>query len=409
MSTAILTNLDFGKNQALNLRAHVLATAPSSPVTGQIYYDSDDNKLYWWNNSQWVAAEGGTPVIDYGESGDIAASAPGHTADAGALDESARADHRHPREAWGLSGDIDSITFGQSAAAGGSGKVADASHAHEMAAHDDAAHNTVELSDLAAPDADFSFANFKLTNLGTPTAGTDAANKDYVDNAIQGLDPKASVRVATTAAGTLASSFENNDTIDGITLATGDRILIKDQAAPEENGIYTVNASGAPTRALDANSWGELISAFVWVEQGTANADTGWVCTVNAGGTLNTTSVTFVQFTGAAQITAGNGLTKTGNTLDVGQGTGISVAADAVAVDTAVVARKYSTTIGDGAATSFNVDHNLNSTNVVVMVRDTSSGAVVIIDITVSTVNRVIVSGFAVVPSSGQYTVVVIG
>jgi hypothetical protein len=108
------------------------------------------------------------------------------------------------------------------------------------------------------------------------------AIKTYVDNSVQALSWKQAVRVATTAAGTLASSFENSDTVDGVTLATGDRILIKDQSTASENGIYTVNASGAPTRANDANSAAEMLQATVTVQEGTTNADTTWTCSTNA-------------------------------------------------------------------------------------------------------------------------------
>jgi len=107
---------------------------------------------------------------------------------------------------------------------------------------------------------------------------------------------KDKVRAATTVAGTLASSFENGDTIDGVTLATGDRILVKNQASPAENGIYVVNASGAPTRAADADSGAELVSAAVMVAEGTTQADTQWICTNNATPTLGTTAITWTQF-----------------------------------------------------------------------------------------------------------------
>jgi len=107
-------------------------------------------------------------------------------------------------------------------------------------------------------------------------------------------DAKDSVRVATTTNGTLATAYENGDTIDGIVLATSDRILIKDQSAPAENGIYTVNASGAPTRATDFDAWTEIVGAFVSVESGTVNAGTQWLCNVVAGGTLGVTAITFV-------------------------------------------------------------------------------------------------------------------
>jgi hypothetical protein len=160
----------------------------------------------------------------------------------------------------------------------------------------------------------------KITGLGTPTASTDAATKGYVDNAIQGLDVKNSVIAATTTSGTLASSFANGSTIDGITLVTGQRILIKDQSSGIENGIYTVNASGAPTRAIDYASGSSAAGTFTYVEQGTVNADAGWLCTNDSVGSadiVGTSSLVFVQFSGAGIITAGTGLTKTGNTLSV--------------------------------------------------------------------------------------------
>lgn len=145
--------------------------------------------------------------------------------------------------------------------------------------------------------ADQSMGGNKLTNVADPVSATDAANKQYVDAARSGLDVKQSVRAATTAAGTLSSGFANGSAIDGVTLATGDRILIKNQASGAENGIYTVNASGAPTRATDADSSTEATAGmFVFVEEGTVNADTGWVMTNNGAITLGTTALTFAQF-----------------------------------------------------------------------------------------------------------------
>lgn len=147
----------------------------------------------------------------------------------------------------------------------------------------------------AASATSLALTSGTVTNVPTPSASTDAANKAYVDNAIAGLKWKAVVRAATTAPGTLASSFENGDTVDGVTLATGDRILIKDQSAGAENGIYTVNASGAPTRATDADSGAELVGATVVVTTGTANADKAFVCT-NDSITIGSTAVVFVNF-----------------------------------------------------------------------------------------------------------------
>jgi hypothetical protein len=168
------------------------------------------------------------------------------------------------------------------------------------------------LDQFAVPAANISFNSQKITNLADPTAAQDAATKAYVDAVAQGLDIKPSVRAATTANGTLATAFANGQTVDGVTLATGNRILIKNQSSGAENGIYTVNASGAPTRATDFDAWAEIPGGFCFVEEGTTNADTGWACTNNAGGTLGSTAITFTQFSGAGTYTAGTGLTLAG-------------------------------------------------------------------------------------------------
>ena len=158
----------------------------------------------------------------------------------------------------------------------------------------------------------------RITSLATPTGSTDAATKAYVDAQLQGLDVKQSVRVATTANGTLSSAFANNSTVDGVTLATNDRILIKDQSTGSENGIYTVNASGAPTRATDFDADSEVTGgAFFFAEEGTTNADNGFVLTNDGAITVGTTALTFTQFSGAGQVIAGTALTKSGNTLNV--------------------------------------------------------------------------------------------
>ena len=171
----------------------------------------------------------------------------------------------------------------------------------------------------------------KITGLGTPTDSTDAATKGYVDNAVVGIDWKASVRAATTSDITLSSDLENGDVVDGVTLATGDRVLVKNQSTGSQNGIYVVKVSGAPDRSTDADSGTEVTANFaVFVEEGTVNADSGFTLTNNGAITIGTTALVFTQFTGLGQVTAGDGLTKTGNTLNVAAGTGISITGDAV-------------------------------------------------------------------------------
>ena len=182
------------------------------------------------------------------------------------------------------------------------------------------------LDQLAAPTSDIALGGYRLTGLGDPQGAQDAVTKAYVDLTVQGLEPKQSVRAASTAN---IATLSGPMTLDGVALVAGDRVLVKDQTTATQNGIYIV-AAGAWARSADADAWSELVSAYVFVESGTVNADMGYLATVDPGGTLGSTAITFVQFTGAGQILAGAGLTKSGNTLDVGAGTGIAVAADTV-------------------------------------------------------------------------------
>jgi len=167
-----------------------------------------------------------------------------------------------------------------------------------------------------------------------PSDANDIASKSYVDSTINGLDVKASVRVATTAAITIASDLNVGDTIDGITLADGDRVLVKDQVTGSENGVYVAGAT--PARAADFDADSEVTAgAFFFVEEGTTNADNGFVLTTDDDITVDTTSLAFSQFSGGGQITAGAGMTKSGNTLDVVGGDGITANANDIAVDIA--------------------------------------------------------------------------
>ena len=172
-----------------------------------------------------------------------------------------------------------------------------------------------------------------LTLHADPTNALHAVTKQYVDMAVQGLDPKQSVKAATT---TNLAALSGTLTVDGVALVAGDRVLVKDQTTASQNGIYVV-AAGAWTRASDADTWAELVSAFVFVEQGTTNADNGFLCSVDAGGTLGTTAVTFVQFSGAGQIVAGAGLTKTGNQLDIGTASTARIVVNADNIDLATI------------------------------------------------------------------------
>jgi hypothetical protein len=190
-------------------------------------------------------------------------------------------------------------------------------------------------------------------------------NKAYVDSVANGLDVKASVRVATTA--NLGATYSNSApstltnsgaqaaiAIDGVTLVANDRVLVKNQTAGAQNGFYKVTTVGSGsanwvlTRTPDADAASELTAgAFTFAEEGTANGDNGYVLSTNGAVTLGTTAITFEQFSGAGQITAGNGLTKSGNTIDaVGTANRIAVAADTIDIASTYVGQTSLTTLG---------------------------------------------------------------
>lgn len=170
----------------------------------------------------------------------------------------------------------------------------------------------VSLSAFGAPTGDVAWGGYKLTGLADPVNAQDAATKAYVDAARQGLDVKGSVRVATTAN---LAALSGLLTIDGVTVVAGDRILVKDQTAGAANGIYAA-ASGAWSRATDADTSAKVTAGlFCFVEEGTTNADSGWVLSTNGAITLGTTALAFAQFSGAGTVTAGNGLSQAGNVL----------------------------------------------------------------------------------------------
>lgn len=304
--------LDFAKYEGRNLRGHQLGTAPAAPVTGQMYYNTGDNTLYWWDGSGWVSARGGasaTPQATTSTQGTIQL--------AGDLAGTATS----PQIAAGV------ITDADVNAANKDGAVGVASLRTLGAGALQAMPGNRTLDAITAPVAAVGLNNQKITLLADPTGPQDAANMRYVDGLVQGVDAKLSVKAASTANLTLTGT----QTIDGIALIANDRVLVKDQAAPAANGIYTVQA-GAWVRATDMDAWAEVPAAYTWVEQGTVNADSGWVSTADQGGTLGTTAITWTQFNGAGTINAGGGLTKTGSTIDVIAGAGITVNPDSIQV-----------------------------------------------------------------------------
>ena len=188
--------------------------------------------------------------------------------------------------------------------------------AHTKISDFDAGVRTNRLDQMAAPTGSDSLNSQTITNLADPVNSSDAATKSFVEATAQGLDVKDSCVAATTANITISTALNNGDTLDGVTLSTNDRVLVKDQSTASENGIYVVGSS--PARADDLAAGADAAGFFTFVEQGTVNADNGFVCTSNKGSAVvGTNNLTIAQFSGAGQITPGDGLDKSGNTLSV--------------------------------------------------------------------------------------------
>ena len=434
MAQKFLTNIDLNQNQLVNASFEVVGTDPSSGnFEGRLIYQSTTDTIKVYANGAWrslphtIVSGGGAGIAEaltVSESnGTITLTlAVADTDSAGLL----------PAAMWQMLTD---------------------------------ATSDATASKLVKRDAS---GNAKVA---TPTDAAHIATKGYVDSARQGLDVKASVRVATTAAINLASDLEAGDTIDGVTLVAGDRVLVKNQSSASENGIYVAVASGAASRSSDANGTadtGELTSGtFTFVEEGTVNFDSGFVISTDGTITVGTTGITWTQFSGAGSFEAGDGLSKSGTQVNVNVTSNrTAITADAIDISANYVGQSSITTLGtittgvwngtdvavadggtgasDAATARINlgikttagavttttsalariakqgcaasvtgvstttVTHNFGTTDVNVQIYEVSSGATVIGDVTRSNADTLSIVLYGTILAN-DYTIVVVG
>lgn len=243
-----------------------------------------------------------------------------------------------------------------------------------------------------------------IQNLGAPSNPTDAATRQYVDNVAAGLDPKPSVRVATTAGITLSGA----QTIDGIAVTAGQRVLVKNQATASENGIYVV-AAGAWSRSPDAAQDTLTPGALVIVEEG-GQADTIWLLTTDGAITVGTTAITWTRFQAGVTYTFGDGLQINASTVSVKAGAGLLVDGTSLRVDPAYagLAKRYAVTI-TSTATTVTITHGLGTFDVVPALYDITNAAARVLvdaDVVVTDANTLQLT-FGTAPTNGQYRAIV--
>ena len=309
------------------------AGSPSSLFPSELAYNENDNKLYYGFGDDGQSPPSATSIITIGGSGAFFNKTDTRNANlilAGPTTGSAAA----PTFRSLVAADIPTI-------------------AHTKISDFDTGVRTNRLNEMTAPNGAVSFNSQQITNVADPTADHMAANKGYVDGVAQGLDIKDSVQAATTGNITIATALNNGDTIDGVTLSTNDRVLVKDQSSASENGIYKVGSS--PARVDDLAAGADAAGAFTFVESGTVNGDNAFVCSSDKGSAVvGTNNLTFVQFSGAGQVIAGNGIDKSGNTLsvDLKSNGGLVIESTEIAVDLGASSITGTLAVSDGGTGS---------------------------------------------------------
>lgn len=411
MAKKFLVSLDLSKNELLNARIQNLASAPSSPVTGQTYYDTALGKFGVFNGTTWDYM--GTSEATGDVSSNTASSVDGEVA----LFSGTGGKTIKRATGTGLakltSGVLSTATAGTDYLAPNGDGSALTGITSDQVSNESATSGTTVTDAINDIDSRVSNSEGDITTLQSDVTTLQSTKADitYVDNAVQGLSWKDAVVAATTGNVTLAGSAPN--TVDGVTLAANDRILVRAQSTGSQNGIYIVQtlgtgANGTWVRANDADSSADIDAATVYVEGGSTYADTVWTLTTD-NPTLGTTALTFAQINGGAVPQAS---TTTQGKVELATQAETQAKTD---TDRAVTpsgladfARKYTGTIGDNSATSIAVTHGLGSQWVTAQVFDASSNAQVECDVVLTSSTQTTFT-FATAPTTNQYRVVITG
>ena len=363
-----LSNIDLNKNQILNGVFQNLASAPSTPVAGQFYYDTTTGAAYIRNGSAWVCTDASKL------SGVIPMSAL-------TLDPTARANHSGTQLAATISDLATTV-------------------------------KAYKLNEFGAPVANVAMGGYTLTGLNTnPNASGQAAEYSWVLNQISqaaaGVKAvKDPVRVIARANITLSGL----QTIDSVSLSVNDRVAVTAQSTASDNGLYTAQ-SGAWVRVVDMDASTELMGGTEFlVNEGATYAGSVWRITNTGTITLGTTGLTFAQVNQQTVYSNGDGLNLTGAVFSVKAvaSGGITVSGAGVQVDTAIVSRKFNQDIGDGSTSAIVVTHNLGTKDITVSIRDKATDAGVLVDWTATSVNTATLT-FATAPAAAAYRVSITG
>lgn len=413
MPKIYLTNIDLTQNELLNAVIQPLSSAPSSPLQGQIYFNTVSKTYQYYDGTTWQTvadtAGGGGTVTSVS-----VASANGF---AGTVATSTST------PAITLTTSVTGVLKGNGTAI----SVATAGTDYLAPTGSGASLTGLTQSQISGLTAALALlaplASPALT--GTPTAPTATSSTNTTQLATtafvqaatsalsQGLQIKPTATVATTAAlpsntysngtagvgATLTATANAVLTIDTHAVALNDIILVMNEATTANNGLYVCTTAGASgvayvlTRHSDMNVAADFSGAFIPVgNAGSVNANSLWLCNPSGTVTVGTTSTPFTQLNGATDLIAGSGVTITGNTIAVASST----------------PHKYATSVGNGSSTSITVTHSLGTLDVMTQVYTNSGGAVVECDIANATTNTVTLT-FGTAPTSNQYRVVIIG